>query len=165
MIVYFEGVDGSGKSTIIRKLQEEFGYDVVTPPQSMYNKSQECVSWEYFASEYDNKIILCDRGFISEFVYRLVDDEVTFLTLELFARLLTNCKIVHCISPTSFTDAQERGEDNIVTFEQHKRIEQLYFDTMSMINKFTKIPILTFDWHNQNTSDVIKFINSNKEKL
>lgn len=164
MIVYFEGVDGSGKSTIIKKLQEEFGYDVVTPSQSMYNKFQEYVAWEHFASDYENKIILCDRSFISEFVYRLVDNQATFLTLELLAKLLTNCKIVHCTSSTAFTDAQERGEDNIVTFEQHKRIEQLYFDTMSIINKFTKIPILSFDWHNQNILDVIKFINCNKEK-
>lgn len=165
MIVYFEGVDGSGKSTIIKKLQDEFGYDVVTPPQRTDDKRKEYIAWEDFISSYKDKVVLCDRGFISEFVYRLVDYKITFLTLELFVKLLTNCKIVHCISPTSFTDAQERGEDNIVTFEQHKRIEQLYFDTMSMINKFTKMPILTFDWHNQSMSDVIKFINCNKEKL
>lgn len=165
MIVYFEGVDGSGKSIIIRKLQEQFGYDVVACPYRRINKRTEYEDWKRFASKYENKIILCDRSFISEFVYRLIDDDETFLTLKFFAELLTNCKIVHCTSSTSFTDAQERGEDNIVTFEQHKRIEQVYFDTMSMINKFTKIPILTFDWHNQNTSDVIKFINSNKEKL
>lgn len=163
MIVYVEGVDGSGKTTLIKQLEEEFGYEVRLIPSRRTSKEVENYAWKQFIGYFDNRTVICDRGFISELVYRLSDTDDTWLNLSDLAILLQKCKIIYCISKTSFTDAQERGEDNIVTFERHKDIENEYENVLRLLTRFSNIPVYQYDWHNTDIKEVVKFINSNKE--
>lgn len=163
MIIYVEGVDGSGKTILVNKLHEIYGYEIVPIPQRQEDKIKELQDWRIFVKNHYGHTVLCDRSFISELVYRLHDNDKTFLNLIDMANWLGDCKFIHCISKSSFVDANTRGEDNIVTFEAHKEIEQWYEIIFKILNKFTHIPIMKFDWTIDNSQDIVKFINSKVE--
>lgn len=163
MIIFVEGPDGSGKTTLVKRLTEEFGYDLVVGPQRQDNKSKESADWLGFITSIDNEVVICDRSFLTEVVYRLYDhDTNTYMRFTLLSYLLEKqCKFVFCTSPTAFTDAEERGEDTIVTFEQHKQIERLYGIITDMLMLFAPdIQTTFYNWKKQDIMDVVRFINS-----
>lgn len=165
MIIFLEGPDGSGKTTLLHELNAKFGYEIAICPERNSDKLKERNSWLNFIYDYENRIVICDRSFISEFVYRLYDQSQTYLRLcDLITFLQESCKFIFCDTDTSFTDAQDRGEDNITTYESHCKIRRLYclvFDILSLFEP--SICKMKYDWHKQDAIDVVKFINSNPQ--
>lgn len=162
MIVYFEGVDGSGKTTIVNKLHEVYGYDIVPSLARYTDKHQELCDWYKFDEMLcDTKTPqLVDRSPLSEFVYRLVrQDGSTYLRLKDLYELMYKKKVVICQTPYAWQRAQLRGEDNIVDPELHEKIANAYIWAGTMLKQFCNTKVLFYNTsHPAIGRDLIKFI-------
>lgn len=157
MITYIEGVDGSGKSTLIQKLKEKYGaIQLEIPGRSL----DEWKSWCDINCSYRKwpQIFVADRSLISELVYRMEDKKDTFLTKELLQKFLIGAQFVYCVSKTSYDDAIDRGDDNIESHTQHVNREVLYDGIFHTLETIYKIPVLRYDWHSKKMSNVIEFL-------
>lgn len=160
MLVFVEGVDGSGKTKLVSKL-ELAGFKV-------FDAIDRDIPYQYYEwqrlidqSSLINKVCLVDRSPISELVYRLFDNKEVNISLKSITNLLEeNVKIIYCKQPASFDDALKRGEDNIVNRELHSNIEIVYDVIMSMIDKFTDCKILKYNWREDEIKKVFDFLNS-----
>lgn len=154
MIVFVEGVDGSGKSKLTEQLKEK-GYKTHTVNSS----SEEVKEWMELIEETDTLVM--DRGsFISDLVYRIVDGKPR-RGMDLFcisAILKTPVKIIYCKTDTAFDDAIRRGEDNIVDRNVHDELCNTYDKVMRMFSLFTDVSIITYNWKTDSVSNVINFI-------
>lgn len=153
MLILLEGVDGSGKTTLAKQLKER-GYNVC--PGLDRNLPEQAAL--YAILSYSNKTVILDRSFISEIVYRLNDDKTPNIKLDDAISILKNCKIIHCITETSFEDSIVRGEDNITNLDDHCNILDYYLHVLDIFDRFTDTKIFDYDWHTQSVDDVIKFI-------
>lgn len=156
MKIYFvEGVDGSGKTTLIKNLCKDYK-DVVTyttPPKD-WTWVNQTEMWEEFLSNIRNKnnncnIVLLDRSPISELIYRMIiDKSKPYINLFEFAQLMDEyqIQIIYCKSETAFKDAEERGEDYIEAEEKHLAIEGLYESFMQTMRMFG-VRVVEYYWH------------------
>lgn len=162
MFVFFEGVDGSGKSTLVGKVLEMLtacdvpaGYlnfeDVINDPQGEYNQLVEYQT--------TRKIWLVDRCFITDIVYRIVDEKPRMgIDLYQALRFLNGSKIVYCKTKTSYKDALRRGDDNIPDLKTHNKRCQTYDTIISLIRMFTGAKVYTFDWRTDYLPMLVKQI-------
>lgn len=155
MIVILEGADGSGKTTLAKTLVN-WGYNKLNVPA----KEDVDAYSKYLVYGHDSQIFIADRSFISDLVYRSVDNkEVGTLDFYQIALILTTkIKIIYCKTDTSFNDAITRGEDNITDYYTHKKISDAYDTVISIIYKFARVNVMTYDWSKNKLSDVINFI-------
>lgn len=159
MIIFVEGVDGSGKTTLVNTL-EKSGYKKM----DAIDRTLQGQYWEWNCLKdkvkFSRKPAIVDRSFISELVYRLFDDDVPTIDLQSISFLLENdVKIIYCKNKNSYSNAISRGEYKITDKDIHKKIENAYDVVMSIIEKFTRCPIFKYDFDDDSISEVIKFIN------
>lgn len=157
MIVYLEGVDGTGKTTLsnailaglkrVEKLKNLVGVGncepvISTRPDkpgriSSKNLFQNVMNW---AMDMDHVFIL-DRGPISDCIYRVFDDYEPVVnlkeTLRLFKLIEFGTVIVHCDTDISEQKMLERGDDNPVAIARHKDIRRLYKTVMPLFDAHT----------------------------
>lgn len=153
MLILVEGVDGSGKSTLVRKLAE-LGYTTLYPPRCITDPFQL-----YTNAIFSKSSIIFDRSFVSDMVYRLQDNEKPDkIDLAMAAQILNSCKVIHCDTKYSYRNSIERGEDNITSEVQHKLIKEYYNVILTLFNKFTKVKIFKYDFTKVKIEEVIKFI-------
>lgn len=152
MIVFVEGVDGSGKTTLVKQLQER-GY-----------RTEYCYREDTHFSilnemKKSDKVYILDRGPITDIVYRLTDDlprdEMTLLEI---ATLLEGSKIIYCSQPLAYEYATARGEDNIKSKIAHDKLTVCYEYVMSIIARFCNTKIILYNWHMHDITNIIKFI-------
>ena len=162
MIIFIEGADGTGKTTLINKLAN-LGYTIETCPPRMESKTAEKQAWRKFLYNFGRRLVICDRGPISEMVYRLVKNEVnTYIDEQLLTDLLAvEIAFIYCYTDNAFELAKARGEDNITDKPTHNRVEQLYSDIFTFIRRFTNIPVFPYNWqiNSNGASDIVYFIN------
>lgn len=163
MIVFVEGVDGSGKSTLCNELNL-LNYDTICIGR---HYDDPVHTWQKINDAYADSVVICDRSFITDLVYRLQDkDPRSTLTLtEMCDVLRQNAMVIHCKTDSSFTDAINRGEDNIRSKSQADRIKHLYDVIIKMFNKFEDIPVLEYNWKTNNVLDVVKFIEGGRNGI
>ena len=140
MITYFEGVDGSGKTTLVNYLSDRYAYPIAKAPDRLDDKYSELSNWYDFDMALSNSVNrwLVDRGPLTEFVYRFVRlDCKPYLQLRDLQALLDGHKVVLCISQYSWKRSMERGEDNITDKELHYKIKEEYVRAVRMLEKFT----------------------------
>lgn len=157
MLVILEGGDGSGKTTLFKSLLKQGGI------QGNISRNDDMAYERYIGYHITKDIIVCDRSFITDLVYRLNDDkEPEQMDLYLMADILTSrpTVIVHCETDTSFEDGMKRGEDNITDKLLADKIKDTYRIVMKMISKFTNAFVIKYDWHTDDVNEVIRFINS-----
>lgn len=159
MLVLIEGVDGSGKTTLVNQLHK-LGYHTVN-----MNKFRGIEQQYFLYKDLNNlselqtdNVMILDRSFISELVYRCIDLKQPDISLKDIASLLSACKIIFCTSNTAFDDSIARGETNIVDKNVSERLENLYNIFGTMISLFTNCKTYTYDWKHQRVDDVVKFI-------
>lgn len=168
MIVYLEGADGSGKTTLLEKLKL-LGYSEVESLPRMKDKYKEREQWLNFANKYgeSSNIYVVDRGPLTEFVYRQVQKDRSYLLLDDLHNLLYHCKIILCDTPCAFDRAMKRGEDNIVDKQIHARIRETYLYAMQMIEAFVPCKIKLFDTtqlYDNIPIEILQFINRSVEE-
>ena len=161
MFIILEGVDGTGKSTLCKKLTDLGVYDVIPPRSDVVNNFQQWCSLIDIGKTID---VVVDRSFISDLVYRLSDDkEVGTLNLVSMSLLIASkgIVIIHCNTEKAFYYAKQRGEDNITDENLHKTISKNYETIMTIFKKFTDAKVLTYDWTKEGDFD--KIVNYIKE--
>lgn len=151
MIIYLEGPDGSGKSTLsdaitmelVRRdlpvIQTKDGQcDIDTHPRSKYrNNAQKLI--ETFVTYAYNKdaIFVLDRGPISDVIYRHFDDNKPVLNegqvADLLSLLKDKVKVIFCDNDVAEQKMLERGDDNPIALEKHKDITNCYRNFMKFI--------------------------------
>lgn len=156
MIVIIEGVDGSGKTTLVNQLKDE-GFSI-TQIESSRCGNKERMDW--MDLKMFNDIVVTDRSFITDLVYRIHDGrERRGMNLYNMSLVLDNeVKVVFCETGTEYDDAMKRGEDNITSRAASKDISAIYRMVREMIRVFTDAPVFVYNWREMNVSDVIKFI-------
>ncbi len=156
MLVFIEGPDGSGKSTLIKQLSEK--YIVSRVPRA----AEESTVWNFFKRCPKDITILFDRSPITEVVYRTVDkNPAKFSYLSLLGWLRRN-KVIFCNNIKAFENAITRGEDNITDKKQHSEIAHTYQTIVNMLRS-EGYQIMDYDWQEQTLDDVIKFIEGGNE--
>lgn len=155
MIVIVEGVDGSGKTTLCKQLLSA-GYDQAVINGGVFEYSK----YKSLKSNYKSDVVIMDRSFITDMVYRSLDCKTRrgMSLYEIVSICKDDIKIVHCKSDTSFEDSMLRGENNITTKEQNSKIDCTYDIITSMFKIFTNVEVMVYNWKTQNVDDVIKFI-------
>ncbi len=153
MLILLEGADGSGKTTLCKQLKE-FGFNV--EPTVSRSETNQYEQWIKLINKGD---AIIDRSFITDLVYRSVDDEKAGnITLEQMCYLLKYCKIILCDTDSAFEDSMKRGENNITDKETATKIKDAYKLILTMLGKFTKAEVFTYNWKKQKFNEVIKFI-------
>lgn len=158
MLVFIEGVDGTGKTTLCDQLTKHCSIIQLnvlrTDPKAIYKYD----NLKDISSILNIPVIL-DRSFISDMVYRINDDELRgTVDLMNIASILENSKIIYCKTPKSYEISMQRGEDNITTKQMHNKIKETYEIIMRMLSKFANVKIMEYDFTKQNVNDVINFI-------
>lgn len=157
MLIFVEGPDGSGKTTLCKELIKAGAADVlITVPRGTKNQNEF-----YSRLRHCEHKIVFDRCFISDIAYRLWDNGKTDdMNLEDMLYVLNNynSRIIFCDTDTAFDDAQSRGESFITNRKNHDIISNNYKTLQMLLRKFTKVPIMVYDRKFSDVSDVIKFI-------
>ena len=157
MLIFVEGPDGSGKTTLCKELIKCGAADIlVTVPRGAKNQS----AFYDLLRRTKHKIVF-DRCFISDVAYRLWDNcKPDNMTLEdmLYVLRNSNSCIIFCDTDTAFDDAQSRGESFITNRKNHDIISNNYRTLQMILRKFTKVPVMVYDRKFSDVSDVIKFI-------
>ena len=155
-MVFVEGVDGSGKTILCEKLNDE-GFTTIRVPRNVRDARD---IYNLFKSYRGDEVFIFDRSFISELVYRLHDKRPCTINMSLsdMLNVLQGSVIVHCVSDTSFADSIARGEDNITNEEEHNEIKFMYETVMDMFSGFEGVTIFEYDWKTHNYHDLIKGI-------
>lgn len=134
-IFFVEGVDGSGKTTLIKNLckyEDVVGYDAIPLNwnwQSQYNIWDEFLKNITFNSELKDKIVLIDRSPITEIVYRsVIDQRKPYMKLYDLLSLMNyyNICVIYCTNDKAFELAKKRGEDYIPDIETSNLICDMY---------------------------------------
>lgn len=160
MLIFVEGPDGSGKTTLCERLIKEKLVDATVHVVHMAPKQSD---WYYGLKDYAKLLkynVLFDRCFLSDVAYRLWDNEVTEgMTLDnMLGILREGCKIIYCNNKNAYEDATIRGESFVKDRESHDIISDNYDILMKLLETFTNVPILRYNRYNTDFSDVIKFI-------
>lgn len=157
MLIFVEGPDGSGKTTLCKELIDNKAADIlVKVPRGTKNQNDF-----YDRIRHCKNKILFDRCFISDLVYRLWDNgKPDGMSLDdmFFVLSKSDSRIIFCKTDSAFDDAQKRGETFITNRKNHDIISSNYDVIQNMLRKFTDIPVMVYDRKYSDVSDVIKFI-------
>lgn len=154
MLIIIEGVDGSGKSILAKKLEKQTGYKLLPVIPIKHNHE---VVWEFYINDNEN-IYITDRSFITDVVYRSFDDkgrnfDPTNITKWLMSGKIT---IVHCETETSYEDSMIRGEDNITDREHHEKIKQMYHYYLKHVEEYLNSTVIKYDWRKDKLKGLIQ---------
>lgn len=163
MIIYLEGADGSGKSTLVELLKDslhkyakvdaEANKRIPTHPKKpgrltetqMYNQLKQMAK--------DNVIHIIDRGPISDIVYRVFDDYPALTTIDKLENFLAdnNNRIltIYCSSPIAQVKMMERGDDNPIAIEHHSEISKVFNIVMDSIYNTLPYNYIVYDFNRQ----------------
>lgn len=156
MVIIVEGPDGSGKTTLCNKLNEQ-GFTIIRRVRSDTNFSFT----EFVNMQHSNTTYVMDRAMLTPWAYRLLDEQALdhddFTLLEVIT-LLSKSKLIYCTCKRSYDYSILRGEDNITDRLTSMRLRTIYdfiVDTLKLYNIST---IYEYDFEKQSFDDVIKFI-------
>lgn len=147
MIIYLEGPDGSGKSTLSDAITDELitrdmpvmqikdgNCGVDTHPKSPFRNTPDQLISALAQLAYSDMIYVLDRGPISDVIYRHFDDYKPVLNESQVADLLSllkdKVKVVFCDNDVAEQKMLERGDDNPIAIEKHKDITNCYRNYM-----------------------------------
>jgi hypothetical protein len=151
MVIYIEGVDGSGKSTFAKAIteflkKEQFTVHpnaekaMVTHPWRLDRTNKNDLLFNLRARLLSPDIFIVDRGELSDIIYRTFDYEKysALMTLaeyyEHWRRFSDQYIIVHCDTHRSEELMLARGEDNQVSIVEHQRLRFLFNQVMPLFN-------------------------------
>ena len=164
MLILIEGVDGSGKSTLCKQLEEK-GYKIYKDERD-FDANRLCAVQNMWSSPVK---YVCDRSFVTDIIYRTVyggkhgptsfNKAIKFLDQNYRK---DSCKVIYCNSLTAFEDSMKRGEDNVMTASESVMLRRHYESFLNICNEWLKLDVMRYDWHYDNVDDAIKFIEGGK---
>lgn len=157
MLVIFEGVDGSGKTTVIKKLKEKFGWEEIIWPGKQKNPTKFIEMVKKFTEDHaveinDNKVYLMDRGGVGEILYGTLENRLGSTTPKAYKPLVDfwkNCVFVYCRNNNAYKNAITRGEDGITKKEEiHKIISSAYGEAIAYRIAPDNYIVYNYEWEN-----------------
>lgn len=163
MIVFVEGNEGTGKTTLINQLLEKTTIATV-------KSSKDFTGLFRLYIEFANspQVYVMDRGFITDLVYRIWDKKQGHMSLYQIGNLCANSanvRVIMCHNFNGFENALKRGENVVTCQKDYDRIDQIFDDILSMIENFTDLDIYHYNYQYQSVDDVIKFIEGGKDAV
>lgn len=155
MLIFVEGPDGSGKSTLVKALSDK--YATAKVPRN----AESIQLWNAIKRVSDGGDVVFDRSPITDLMYRILDGEACTCGIDNILYWLHGSKIIFCNSDTAFKDAMERGETNITDESRHNILSSIY-ETFMQILKLSKYDVMYYDWRYNSLTDVIEFIQGGK---
>lgn len=162
MIVYIEGVDGSGKTILTNNIGihcRKLGYEcdttaectISTNPKSLYRVNNTYLFTILKNMANDNATIyILDRGPISDIIYRIFDNYKPIATLEQCVKAFKDYGnkiiIIHAKTASAEKAMMRRGDDNSTALEHHKELSKIYDNIMNLLNYILCGKIVKFDW-------------------
>jgi thymidylate kinase len=151
MIVYIEGVDGSGKSTFAKAITEYLQENkikvypkaeklMVTHPWRIDRITKERLIKELVRCLSSSTVYIVDRGELSDIIYRTFDKDKydALMTLAEFHTFYGNYAdryvVVHCDTDLSEQLMLSRGEDNLISIQEHQKLRYLFQQIMPLFN-------------------------------
>lgn len=143
MIIQVEGVDGSGKSSLVKHIGElldklEFEFDlegekqIPTKPEDP-NRVTETVLYDKLCAMAEDKVIyVLDRGPFSDIIYRVFDNHTSVTDLGKLSdwfreqQVCDNAICIYCNTNTARERMIARGEDNPTSLIYHNQLKKLY---------------------------------------
>lgn len=155
MIIFVEGVDGSGKSTLIEQLSDLYSNVRIS------KADDKVVVWNktilFGKSLNADSVILIDRSPLTEYVYRTEDGKPCKYKYSQILKWLKSGKVIYCNNESAYDNAMSRGEDNLTDKRRHAKVKHIY-DTYISNLRLEEVPILYYNWQENCLDDVIKFI-------
>lgn len=168
MIIYLEGPDGSGKTTLCKKIQEMCNTlginwalgEVLINTNPI--KPDRCTNQQLFERMFrmlysDDVCYILDRGPISDCVYRLFDNYepvVEFPELYSFFEMhAAKIHFIYCHNSQAEKFMKERGDDNPVALAKHHKISQAYDIAMLCIRD---LHATVYDFTNENNRQYVE---------
>ena len=173
MIVYIEGVDGTGKTTFAKALYEKLKKEKIfkkvepdgealiptKPKDPKRLKPQELHIKFVEMAEDLNTLYICDRGPLSDIIYRTFDNYTPVVDLITLSTMIAmsgpKVFLVHCDTADSFTNMMTRGETNPTSINFHKALKKLY---RQIIPTFRVLPAVEYDMAKHDLDGVITIL-------
>lgn len=143
-MIILEGSDLSGKSTLAKALQDNYGYEIVKCSQPRPGRAY---------NEYVQKIIkaepntVFDRHFLGELVYGPLKRgkcQLNPMQISDIINLLKekNCTLIYCNAPMDFIKSKfkERGED-FVTIKEIEKVKLAYEKELLWLKKYLNVVV------------------------
>lgn len=147
MIIYLEGVDGSGKTTLKNKIEERLnqikslkgitevianGEALIPTKPTDLNRLTDVQLLDQLKrmAEDRTKVYICDRGPLSDIIYRTFDSYDTVISLSDFWQfwLMFNQTFVVVLCDTDRSEElmKARGDDNPIAYTRHQELRYLF---------------------------------------
>ena len=173
MIIYLEGPDGSGKTTLANHLYKALEEKraalnissqtiidpvaetrVSTHPAKRDRVTEKELYHRLKMMATDGDIHIMDRGPISDIVYRIFDNFKSVTTINKLIDFIKKYNkrifIVYCRTKNAEEAMNARGDDNPVALERHKELSKVYDFAMSVVQANTnKYNFAIYDWSNR----------------
>lgn len=162
MRIILEGCDGTGKSTLAKKLQQHYGIDYVHVTRG------DPTTFGFYFNTLDKVKIVWDRHFIGEMIYPAVFGRMQRLTQRDFEILLDKARVENVVILVLTVDPQQLMINNDrPEYEEVKKNLNMINDKFVTIANIYQIPVInTFK---QSFEDIIKIIEeqyeNNKQSL
>lgn len=153
MLIFVEGNEGTGKTTLINQLIKEVPAVVVKYPKEVKNV------YRLLDKLRDSKqIVIFDRGLITDLVYRMWDHKPGQMSLSKIGEILDwpDIVIIFCNHKKGYENAMKRGEDFITDPKVYEIIDDNFFRVKTMIECFTDAKTFSYNYEYQDVNDVIK---------
>lgn len=158
MLIIVEGPDGSGKTTLVNKINKAgIAKKIYGTHKDMPNQYLLWLTLMYECINDRNNNYIIDRCFISDWAYRIsMNDGNPYITLDQIVELLKLPKVIYifCDTDKSYELSQERGEDYVKKPDEHCKLRTSYNFIEHTIRKFCKkVNCITYDFEKDNSID------------
>lgn len=153
MIVYLEGPDGSGKTTLADKILNycnsngiqciRHGQSLVQTKPNMPTRMDATTIIKNINMMLESDILyILDRGPISDCIYRIFDYDECVISFSKQLEIMlqtTRLFFIYCRTENAEKYMLERGDDNPVAIARHKEIVKAYDTLIPVIENFALV--------------------------